>query len=109
MTSFEGTFFLAIFPFEHFREHYREHFREHPLTRVLLKTERKPTTTTKRSPRSRAPGAHRKEFEMTTMERLLEVEVGAYGTILEEIELICTMTGFRSRFLVHHIGEGFFR
>jgi hypothetical protein len=45
-----------------------------------------------------------------TMERLLEVEVGAYGTILEEIELICTVTGFRSRFfLVHHIGEGFFR
>src|ERR671911_361245 len=52
MTSFEGTFFLAIFPFEHYREHYREHFREHPLRRVLLKTERKPatTTTTKRSP-----------------------------------------------------------
>ena len=46
---------------------------------------------------------------MTTMERLLEVEVGAYGTILEEIELICTMTGFRRRFLIHHIGEGFFR
>ena len=46
---------------------------------------------------------------MTTMERLLEVEVGAYGTILEEIELICTMTGFRRRFLVHHIGERFFR
>ena len=46
---------------------------------------------------------------MTTMERLLEVEVGAYGTILEEIEVICTMTGFRRRFLVHHIGEGFFR
>jgi hypothetical protein len=46
---------------------------------------------------------------MMTMERLLEVEVGAYGTVTEEIELICTMTGFRSRFLVHHIGEGFFR
>jgi hypothetical protein len=27
----------------------------------------------------------------------------------EEIELTCTMTGFRRRFLVHHIGEGFFR
>jgi hypothetical protein len=49
------------------------------------------------------------QIEMTPMERLLEVEVGAYGTILEEIELICTMTGFRSRFLVHHMGEGFFR
>ena len=49
------------------------------------------------------------QIEMTPMERLLEVEVGAYGTILEEIELTCTMTGFRSRFLVHHMGEGFFR
>ena len=43
------------------------------------------------------------------MERLIEVEVTEQGTILEEIELICTMTGFRRRFLVHHIGEGFFR
>jgi hypothetical protein len=31
------------------------------------------------------------------------------GTVTEEIELICTMTGFRSRFLVHHLGEGIFR
>ena len=46
------------------------------------------------------------QIEMTTMERLLEVEVGAYGTILEEIELICTMTGFRRRFLVLHMAEG---
>jgi hypothetical protein len=43
------------------------------------------------------------------MERLLEIELTEHGTVLEEIELICTMTGFRSRFLVHHIGEGFFR
>ena len=43
------------------------------------------------------------------MERLLEVEVTEQGTITEEIELICTMTGFRRRFLIHHIGEGFFR
>ena len=43
------------------------------------------------------------------MERLLQIEVGADGTVIEEIELICTMTGFRRRFLVHHIGEGFFR
>ena len=49
------------------------------------------------------------QIEMTAMERLLEVEVGTYETILEEIELICTMTGFRRRFLVHHMGEGFFR
>jgi hypothetical protein len=43
------------------------------------------------------------------MERLLDIEVGVDGTVTEEIELICTMTGFRRRFLVHHIGEGFFR
>jgi hypothetical protein len=27
----------------------------------------------------------------------------------EELELICTMTGFRRRFLVHYLGEGFLR
>jgi hypothetical protein len=48
----------------------------------------------------------RKEIEM--LERLLDVEVTRYGTIIEEIELICCMTGFRRRFLVHYMGEGFF-
>jgi hypothetical protein len=43
------------------------------------------------------------------MERLVEVEVTEQGTIFEEIELFCTMTGFRRRFLIHHIGEGFFQ
>ena len=43
------------------------------------------------------------------MERLIEVEVTENGTIFEEIELICTMTGFRRRFLIHHLGEGFFQ
>jgi hypothetical protein len=44
------------------------------------------------------------------LERLLDIEVSEeYGTVTEEIELICTMTGFRRGFLVHHIGEGFFR
>jgi hypothetical protein len=43
------------------------------------------------------------------LERLLDIEVTEYGTVTEEIELICTMTGFRRRFLVHHLGEGFFR
>ncbi len=43
------------------------------------------------------------------MERLLNIEVSEYGTITEEIELICTMTGLRRRLLVHYIGEGFFR
>ena len=43
------------------------------------------------------------------MERLLEVEVTEQGTIFEEIEVVCTMTGFRRRFLFHHLGEGFFQ
>ncbi len=44
------------------------------------------------------------------LERLIDIEVGEdYATVTEEIELICTMTGFRRRFLVHHIGAGFFR
>ena len=43
------------------------------------------------------------------MERVINIEVTKYGTIIEEIELICCMTGFRRRLLVHHIGKGFFR
>lgn len=43
------------------------------------------------------------------MERLLDVEVTRYGTILEEIELVCTMTGFRRRFLVEHTVDGLCR
>ncbi len=43
------------------------------------------------------------------MERLLDIEVGEYGTVTEEIELICTMTGFRRRVLIHHLGDGSFR
>jgi hypothetical protein len=37
------------------------------------------------------------------MERLLEIKVSEeYGTILEEVELICTMTGHRRRLLLVH-------
>jgi len=43
------------------------------------------------------------------LERLLDIEVSEHGTVTEELELICTMTGFRRRFLVHYLGEGFFR
>ncbi len=46
---------------------------------------------------------------MMMMERVLDIEVSEYGTLTEEIELICTMTGFRRRFLFHYLGEGFFR
>ena len=47
--------------------------------------------------------------EKKMVERLVDMEVTEDGTVTEEFELICTMTGFRRRFLVHHIGEGFFR
>jgi hypothetical protein len=43
------------------------------------------------------------------MERLLDFEVTEDGTVTEEIELICCMTGFRRRFLVHYMGEGLYR
>ena len=42
-------------------------------------------------------------------ERLIDIEITEHGTVTEEMELICTMTCFRRRFLVHYIGEGFFR
>ena len=42
------------------------------------------------------------------MERLVDLEVTESGTVFEEIELICTMTGFRSRFLIHYLGEGIY-
>ena len=41
--------------------------------------------------------------------RLLDAEASEHGALTEEIELICTMTGYRRRFLIHHLGEGFFR
>jgi hypothetical protein len=43
------------------------------------------------------------------LESLVGMEVTDDGTVTEEIELVCTMTGHRRRFLVHHLGEGFFR
>jgi hypothetical protein len=43
------------------------------------------------------------------LERLLDIEITEYGTITEEIELVCCMTGFRRRFLVHYMGEGLYR
>ena len=43
------------------------------------------------------------------LERLIDIEVSEYGAVTEEIELVCTLTGFRCRFLVYYIGEGIFR
>lgn len=40
------------------------------------------------------------------MEILVDVEVTRYGTIIEELEIVCTMTGFRRRVLVEYTVEG---
>jgi hypothetical protein len=46
---------------------------------------------------------------LETMERLIDVEVTRHGTIIEEVEVVCRMTGFRLRLLVEHLGEGIYR
>ncbi len=43
------------------------------------------------------------------MKKLLDIEITEDGTLIEEVEVFCTMTGASRRFLVHHIGEGFYR
>ena len=43
------------------------------------------------------------------MERLRDIEITEYGTIVEEVMLICTMTGFRRRVVVEHTVEGLSR
>ncbi len=40
------------------------------------------------------------------MERLIDVEVTGHGTILEELEIVCTMTGFRRHALVEYMADG---
>ena len=51
----------------------------------------------------------RKEETKMKMEILMDAEVTPYGTILEEVMLICTMTGFRRRVVVEHTVEGLSR
>jgi hypothetical protein len=46
---------------------------------------------------------------METMERLLDVEVTASGTILEQLEIVYPMSGFRLRQLVEHLADGSYR
>jgi hypothetical protein len=53
--------------------------------------------------------SERRKAKKQMLERLLDIEITEHGTVTEEVELICTMTGYRRRFLVHHLGEGFFR
>jgi hypothetical protein len=40
------------------------------------------------------------------LEKVLNIWFTRYGTILEELEIICTMTGFRRRVLVEYMADG---
>lgn len=42
-------------------------------------------------------------------ERVLDIRFTRYGTILEELEITCCMTGFRLRLLVEHMTDGSYR
>ena len=41
--------------------------------------------------------------------RVLNIRFTRYGTILEELEFICCMTGFRQRQLIEHLADGSYR
>lgn len=43
---------------------------------------------------------------MHKIERLLELEVDVHGNVTEVIELICTMTGFRKKYMTVYSGDG---
>lgn len=43
------------------------------------------------------------------IEILKELTVTEFGTVIEEIEVICTMTGYRELFIIHHLGDGYFQ
>ncbi len=43
------------------------------------------------------------------LENVLNIEVSRHGTIIEEIEIICSMTGFRRRLLVEYTVGGLYR
>jgi len=40
------------------------------------------------------------------LERIIDIKVTTYGTIIEELEIIDAMTGFRQRLLVEHLADG---
>jgi hypothetical protein len=44
-----------------------------------------------------------------TIEKLIDLKVTEHGTIIEEVEIICCMTGFRLRLLVEHTADGAYR
>ena len=53
-----------------------------------------------------APGRADALEEMGIVERVLDIRFTRYGTILEELEIICCMTGFRRWVLVEYTADG---
>jgi hypothetical protein len=43
------------------------------------------------------------------LEKVIDIKVTRYGTVLEELEIVCCMTGFRQRLLVEHLVDGSYR
>ena len=43
------------------------------------------------------------------LERVVDIRFTRYGTILEELEILCCMTGFRRRVLVEYMADGSYR
>jgi hypothetical protein len=43
------------------------------------------------------------------LEKLLDIEIMEQGTVIDEVDFICTMTGFRSRLLVQYIAKELFQ
>lgn len=43
------------------------------------------------------------------IELLHELIVDEDGTLIEEIIVVCTMTGYREKFIIHHLGDGYFQ
>jgi hypothetical protein len=54
----------------------------------------------------------RKEVEVVgreTIEKLIDLKITEHGAIIEEVEIICCMMGFRLRLLVEHSADGAYR
>ncbi len=59
----------------------------------------------KRWTRPRSLGAYGEEVRRM-LERVVDIRFARYGTILEELEVVCCMTGFRLRVLVEYTADG---
>ena len=77
--------------------------------RILTPTITRTGDAPDRVPCHHVPGGADALKEAAIVERVLDIRFTRYGTILEEVMLICTMTGFRRRVVVEHTVEGLSR